>query len=214
MIDRTLADHLLLSDSQLECWLLRYSRNCGEGSGGAGVGCGVVELVEVAVEMEVAVESLPPMDPAPSRLLDPDLLAAFLAEPVPLRIDLGPSAILPRNIVGGVPGRTNDESASGRTSKRGNDADDEDAGGENADEDDTARDTPENGDDGGDNSGDNGGDNGGDDSGDELDMDNILSERDVHQQKNVCTQIISYTAEGGVNQKSDSVGQTCQAREA
>ena len=73
---------------------------------------------------------------------------------------------------------------------------------------------PENGDDGGDNSGDDGGDDSGDDGGDELDMNIMLSEGDVHQQKNVCTQIISYTAEGGVNEKSDSVGQTCQAREA
>jgi len=111
------------------------------------------------------------MDPAPSQLLDPDLLAAFLAEPVPLRVDLGPSAIPPRSIVGGVPGSTNDESASGRASKRGNDADKEDAGGENADEDDAARDTPENGDDSGDDSG--------DDGGDELDMNNMLSEGDI-----------------------------------
>jgi len=111
MIDCTLADHLLLSDSRLERWLLKYSKNSGEGSGGAGVGCGIVELAEVAVEMEVAVELLPPMDPAPSRLLDPNLLAAFLAELGPLRVDLGLSAIPPRNIVGGVPGSTNDESA-------------------------------------------------------------------------------------------------------
>jgi len=83
-------------------------------------------------------ESIPPMDPAPSRLLDPDLLAAFLAEPVPLRVDLGPSAIPPRSIVAGVPGSTNDKSASGRASKWGNAAEEEDAGGENADEDDAA----------------------------------------------------------------------------
>jgi len=65
-----------------------------------------------------------------------------------------------------------------------------------------------NADNGGDNSSDNSGDDSGDDGGDELDMNNMLSEGDVHQQKNVCPQIISYTAEGGVNQKSDRVGQT------
>jgi len=118
-------------------------------------------------------ESIPPMDPAPSRLLDSDLLAAFLAEPVPPRVDLRPSAIPQRRIVGGVSGSTNDESAGGRALKRGNDADKEDAGWENsdADEDDAARDTPEDGDDGR--------DDGGDDGGDELDMNNMLSEGDV-----------------------------------
>jgi len=110
-------------------------------------------------------ESIPPMDPAPSRLLDPDLLAAFLAEPVSPRVDLGPSVIPQIKIVGGVSGSTNDESACGRASKWGYDADKEDAGWENsdADEDDAARDTPEDGDDGG----------------DESDMNNMLSEGDV-----------------------------------
>jgi len=118
-------------------------------------------------------ESIPPMDPAPSWLLDPNLLSAFLAEPVPPRVDLGPSAIPQRRIVRGVSGSTNDESAGGQASKRGNDVDKEDAGWENsdADEDDADRDTPEDGDD----SGDDGGDNGGD----ELDMNNMLFEGDV-----------------------------------
>jgi hypothetical protein len=118
-------------------------------------------------------ESIPPMDPAPSRLLDPDLLAAFLAEPVPPRVNLGPSAIPQRRIVGGVSGSINDESAGGRASKRGNDTDKEDAGWENSDvdEDDAARDSPEDGD--------NGGDDGGDDGGDESDINNMLSEGDV-----------------------------------
>jgi hypothetical protein len=119
----------------------------------------------------VADESIPLMDPAPSHLLDPDLWAAFLAEPVPPRVDLGPSTISPRRIVGGVPGSTNDESAGGRASKRGNDADEEDASEENTDKDDAARNTPEDVD--------HGGDDGRDDGGDELDMHNMLSEGDV-----------------------------------
>lgn len=124
-------------------------------------------LTAEILSQTAADESIPPMDPAPSRLLDPDLLAAFLAEPVPPRIDLGPSAIPPRSIVGGASGSTNDRSAGGRASKRGNESGEEDAGGESADEDDAARDTSEDGDDGG------------DDGGDESDMNNLLSEGDV-----------------------------------
>jgi len=30
MIDNIIADHFLLSDSRLECWLLRYSQNSGD----------------------------------------------------------------------------------------------------------------------------------------------------------------------------------------
>jgi len=40
MIDNILADHLQLSDSRLERWLLRYSQNSGDGSCGGGVGVG------------------------------------------------------------------------------------------------------------------------------------------------------------------------------
>ena len=84
------------------------------------------------IQSQTAADKLiPPMDPAPSQLLDPDLLAAFLAEPLPPRVDLGPLAILQRRIVGGVSGSTNDQSACGRASKRGNDADKEDASWEN-----------------------------------------------------------------------------------
>ena len=43
MIDNIIADHFLLSDSRLECWLLRYSQNSGDGScsGVGDVGRGV-----------------------------------------------------------------------------------------------------------------------------------------------------------------------------
>ena len=41
MTDNILADHLLLSDSRFERWLLRYSQKGGDGSGGGGVGGGV-----------------------------------------------------------------------------------------------------------------------------------------------------------------------------
>ena len=36
MIDNIVADHLLLSDYRLECWLLRYSQKSCDGSGGGG----------------------------------------------------------------------------------------------------------------------------------------------------------------------------------
>jgi hypothetical protein len=36
MIENILADHLLLSDSRLKCWLFRYSQNSDDGGGGGG----------------------------------------------------------------------------------------------------------------------------------------------------------------------------------
>jgi hypothetical protein len=56
MIDNILADHLLLSDSRLERWLLRYSQNSGEGRVVLVLVVVLVALAEHAVEVEVAVE--------------------------------------------------------------------------------------------------------------------------------------------------------------
>jgi hypothetical protein len=47
MIDNILADHLLLSDSRLERWLLRYSQKGGDDGGAGGNSGSLVTKVQM-----------------------------------------------------------------------------------------------------------------------------------------------------------------------